>query len=236
MNILTVIAARKGSKGVRDKNIRILGDKPLIVHTIDQVLAWGGYEKFIVSTDSEDIAGIASKYGAEVPFMRPSELATDDCGKIDVLRHALLESEKVYNAEFDALLDLDVTSPLRTVEDISRIVEIFRLERPDCVFSVVEARKNPYFNMVELREDGTAVLSKQLSRETLRRQDSPEVYEMNASMYIYDRGFILDANNRMPYSKKALVYKMDEISRVDIDSELDFKYIEFLIKEGLVRL
>ena len=234
MKILATIAARGGSKGVKNKNIRNLLGKPLIAYTIEQVIQWGKFGKFIVSTDSKEIADIAIRYGAEVPFIRPAELASDTAGKVDVLRHALIESEGYYNIKFDALLDLDATAFIRTTEDIENIVRIFKEKRPDCIFSVVKSHKNPYFNMVEEKEDGTVTVCKQFSNGIYRRQDTPKVYEMNASMYVYDRKFLLDANNKMPYSKKALIYEMGELSSFDIDSEIDFKFVEFLLKEGIL--
>lgn len=236
MKILATIAARGGSKGIRNKNIRQLAGKPLISYTIAQVIKWGKYEKFIVSTDSKEIANIALKYGAEAPFLRPPELATDTSGKMDALRHAFIKSEKHYGIKFDALLDLDATAPIRTIEDIENVVRLFREKKPDCIFSVVRARKNPYFNMVEMQQDGFVTLCKQLPQEVKRRQDAPSVYEMNASIYIYDRNFLLDEENTMPYLKKAMIYEMGELSAVDIDSEIDFRFVEFLIKERIIGL
>ena len=236
MKILATIAARGGSKGVPGKNIRNLAGRPLIVYTIEQILRWGKFEKFIISTDSKEIADIASEYGAEVPFMRPTALAGDTVGKLDALRHALMESEKHYGAKFDALLDLDATAPIRTVNDIDNIVKLFQEKDAECVFSVVKSHKNPYFNMIEKRTDGTAELCKQPSVNILSRQASPAVYDLNASIYVYDRKFLLDANNKTPISKRSFFYEMDQISGVDIDTEVDFKFVEFLIKEGIVKL
>jgi CMP-N,N'-diacetyllegionaminic acid synthase len=137
---------------------------------------------------------------------------------------------------FDALLDLDATSPIRTVEDIENIVRLFNEKKPDCVFSVVLARKNPYFNMVEVGEDGLATLCKRPLHQIRTRQTAPKVYEMNASLYIYDRDFLSGRGNAMPYSKRAMIYEMAESSAIDIDSEMDFRFIEFLLKEGIVKL
>lgn len=233
MKILATIAARGGSKGLKNKNIKDLLGKPLIAYTIEQVNKWGRYDKFIVSTDSKEIANIAIRFGAMVPFMRPVELANDTSGKLDVLRHSLVKSERHYRTRFDVLLDLDATAPIRTIEDIENIVKLFEEANADCVFSVVKARRSPYFNMVEEKEDGTITICKKLTDEIVRRQDAPIVYEMNASMYVYRRDFLLDINNKLPYSGKSMVYKMGELSCVDIDSELDFKFIEFLIREGI---
>ena len=176
MKILATIAARGNSKEARNKNIRNLLGKPLIAYTIQQVIEWGKFERFIVTTDSQDVADTAIRFGAEVPFIRPAELASDTAGKLDVLRHALIESERYYEVEFDALLDLDATAPIRTSQDIENIVRIFKERKPDCVFSVVKARRNPYFNMVEEKEDGAVEVCKQFSKEITRRQGAPRVY------------------------------------------------------------
>lgn len=234
--ILSVICARGGSQGVKNKNLKNLLGKPLIAYTIEQLIKWGKFDRFIVSTDSEEIAKVARDRGAEVPFLRPLELATDTSGKLEVLRHALVESEKYYAKEFDALLDLDATAPIRSVEDIENLVNMLKEKRADCVFSVVRARRNPYFNMVEEQPDGTVKLCKEPPSLVTRRQDAPCVYEMNASMYIYDRKFLLDKSNKMPYAKRAFAYEMKAVSAIDIDSELDFKFIEFLFKEGVINI
>jgi CMP-N-acetylneuraminic acid synthetase len=236
IKILVVVAARAGSKGVKNKNIRDLLGKPLVAYTIEQVIKWGKFHKFIVSTDSPEIARIAQSYGAEVPFLRPPELATDTASKLDTLRHALGEAEKYYNTKFDAVLDLDVTSPIRTINDIDNIVSLFKEKKADCVFSVVKAHRNPYFNMVEKKSDGTVIICKQPPKVIERRQDAPLVYEMNASMYVYDREFLLGALSNTLFTDKTYAYEMSQVSGVDIDREIDFKYIEFLVKEGLVRL
>ena len=236
MTLLAIIAARSGSKSVKNKNIRELSGKPLIAHSIEQATRWGKYDKLIVSTDSQEIAEIASRYGAEVPFIRPAELATDTACKLDVLRHALVSAEEYYEMSFEAVLDVDVTAPVRTVADIENIVQIFQETSPDCVFSVVESRKSPYFNMVECGQSGEVRVCKPLPRCVTRRQDVPVVYAMNTSLYVYKRAFLLDAANKLPYSGKTEIYEMPEITAVDIDSELDFAYIEFLVNTGKVIL
>lgn len=236
MKILATVLARGGSKGIPDKNIRPLAGKPLIAYTVDQMLRWGKFDKFIVSTDSEEIAEVSKALGADVPFRRPAELAGDSSGKLSALRHALTEAEKHYGTRFDAVLDLDVTAPVRTVEDIDNIVKLFVEKKADCVFSVIKARKNPYFNMVEEGSDGTVKVSKVPEEDVTSRQSAPEVYEMNASMYVYDRDFLLDPENNTPYARVAYAYEMSEPDATDIDSERDFKFLEFLIKEGAVKL
>ncbi|MFH1074381.1 MAG: acylneuraminate cytidylyltransferase family protein [Candidatus Firestonebacteria bacterium] len=235
-NLLVTVCARSGSKGVKGKNIRNLCGKPLIAYTIEQVKEWGKFTRLICSTDSKKISEIASKYGAEVPFLRSKRLADDKASKTDALRHALIHAEKFYGIKFDALLDLDVTAPIRTPQDIENIVKLFKAKLPDCVFSVVRAHRNPYFNMVEEKPDGTVKACKKLRGIVLRRQDAPQVFDMNASMYVYKRNFLLNPENKMPYSKKALVYEMPAHTGFDIDSEFDFRLIEALVKKRIVKI
>lgn len=232
MKVLATIAARGGSKGVKGKNIRPLAGKPLIVHTIEQVLAWGGHDRFLVSTDSEEIAAVARQHGAEVPFLRPAEFATDTAGKIEVLRHALIEAERIYSTRFDVLFDLDATSPIRRAGDMDGILERSRATGADCVFSVTKARKNPYFNMVEENPDGTVSLCKPLPGALKRRQDAPRVFDVNASMYVYRRDFLLDRATVTVLSGRAAAYEMDELSAYDIDEELDFRIVEMIMGES----
>jgi len=230
--ILCTICARGGSKGLKDKNIRLLCGKPLIAYTIEQALAWGRAEHVVVSTDSEKIADVARANGAEVPFMRPAELAADTAPKLDTIRHALTESEKKFGQKYDIIVDLDATSPFRKPDDLGRCLEIFLKARPQTLFSVAASAKNPYFNMVEIKKSGYVVLCKKPRVGLVRRQDAPAVFVMNASIYFYRRDYLLDKDNRTPISKRSVVYVMDDYSSYDIDKELDFKFAEFLIKEG----
>ena len=234
--ILLTIAARGGSKGVKNKNIRMLGGKPLIAHTILQAKRWGRAEKIVCSTDSEEIADVARQYGAEVPFMRPAELATDVSGKVSVLRHALKTVELDSGTRYPIIVDLDATAPVRSVSDIEGALQLFLDKKAKTVFSVVPARKNPYFNMVELDAERKAALVKALDSTVKRRQDAPNVYDMNASIYVYDRDYLLNESTRSAISDRSFAFVMGELSAVDIDSELDFQFIEFLVSKGVVRL
>lgn len=232
-NLLITICARGGSKGVKSKNIRKLAGKPLIYYTIKQATEWGRGKHIVVSTDSEEIARIAKEHGAEVPFMRPQELASDTAGKVAAIRHSLISCEEIFGETYEAIMDLDVTSPVRKVEDLEKAFNLFLERKPKTLFSVVNAHRNPYFNMVEEMEDGRVNLCKK--GNFIRRQDAPKVYDMNASIYIYDRNFLLDGNENA-VSDNSIVYIMEDESRMDIDSELDFKFIEFLIKENRISL
>ncbi len=235
MNVLITICARGGSKGVKDKNIRLLAGKPLIAHTINLAKNWTKASKIICSTDSPIIADIAKKYGVEVPFLRPAELATDHAGKLDVIRHALMESEKIYNTTYEVIFDLDVTNPFRSIDDLNHCLNLFREKNPETITSVSLARRNPYFNLVELKEDGFAQLSKYLRKEVLRRQDAPPVYEENSAIKVFSRQFLLDKSRKTNLSsEKVAIYLMNKDFAVDIDTELDFKFIEFLFERGVI--
>lgn len=234
-NLLITICARGGSKGVKGKNIRQLVGKPLIYYTIKQAKEWGKARYIVVSTDSKEIAHIAKDFGVEVPFLRPIELATDTSGKIPAIRHALITSEKIYKENYNIVMDLDVTSPIRKVSDLENAYKLFLEKKPKTLFSVVPAHRNPYFNMVEVDINGKAHVCKS-SKEFIRRQDAPQVYDANASIYLYNRDYLLDENNKIVISDNSIIYSMDPICRTDIDSEIDFKYIEFLVKENIITL
>jgi len=234
--ILLTIAARGGSKGVKNKNLKNLCGLPLIAHTIIQAKKWGKADKIVCSTDSREIAKVALKYGAEVPFMRPPALATDTAGKFEVIRHCLKTVEEMTAKFYPIVIDLDATSPVRKITDIDGALRLFTKNRPKSVFSVVACRRNPYFNMVEVNAKGYAYLVKPLKSAVKRRQDAPKVYDLNASIYVYERKFILDKKSTSVLSDKSLIYIMNEYSAFDIDSESDFEFIEFLVEKGAVRL
>lgn len=231
-SILCVICARSGSKGIKNKNILPLNGKPLISHTIQQALKWGKAERVIVSTDAEKIARIARRYGAETPFLRPEELAKDNTPKVSCIRHALFAAERIFKKRFDIIVDLDVTSPLRKIKDLDNCLGLFLKDKPDTLFSVVKAHRNPYFNMVEKKKDGFVELCKKRGRVT-RRQAAPEVYNMNASIYFYSRKFLVNSRNFTPFSRRTSVYVMDELSGYDIDRKMDLEFVKFLLKEGI---
>lgn len=226
--VLCTICARGGSKGVRNKNIKPINGKPLIVYTIEQAINTGLFEHIVVSTDSDEIAEIATLYGAEVFFKRSAEMASDTAGKLDVIKDAFMRSEGHYQEQFDYLIDLDATSPLREESDI---IEAFALlqEKSHCnLITAMPSRRSPYFNLVELL-NGKVTLSKEAGRSIVRRQDSPKTYDMNASIYIWDRKTIL--SEKTLFLDNTGLYVMPEQRSIDIDSELDYKIVELIMKE-----
>jgi CMP-N-acetylneuraminic acid synthetase len=229
MKVLGTICARGGSKGVKNKNIKLLAGKPLVAYTVEYLKNWGKANSIICSTDSEEIAEIAKKYGAEVPFIRPKELASDHASKLDVLKHAVKFCEKKKNIKYDTIVDLDPTAPLRKKKYLEEAIDKFEKNDVNNLYSVTKARKNPYFNMVEVNEKGYAHICKKSN--VVRRQDAKEVFEMNASIYIYNRDFLMKTITL--HSDKTIIYEMPEIASVDIDKELDFMFVEFLLEKGV---
>lgn len=235
-NILVTICARGGSKGVPGKNVRLLNGKPLIAYTLEQVKNWNRPKDIIISTDSEQIADVACSLGFEVPFLRPEELAQDDTPKMPVIRHAHLQAENIYHKKYDVIVDLDVTAPLREPEDLENCYQKFCRTKSLTLFSVVEARRNPYFNMIEISEEGYARLCKSLPHGVHTRQTAPKVFDMNASIYFYDRNYLMDETMTSPISSKSTVYEMSPESAYDVDREIDFRFLEFLLRERQVRV
>ena len=160
--VLCTICARGGSKGVKNKNIKEINGKPLIAYTVEQAIKSKLFEHIVISTDSDDIANIAKKYGAEVFFKRSAEMASDTAGKLDVIRDAFVRSEEYYKKEYDYLVDLDATAPLRNVEDIVDSFKQFIENNNDNLITAMPGRRSPYFNLVEQNKEGKVYLSKTL--------------------------------------------------------------------------
>lgn len=230
MSVLCTICARGGSRGVPNKNIRELLGKPLIAYTIEQALDSNLINRTVVSTDSEQIAALARKYGAELPFKRPSSLAEDNSPKLPVIKHAVNYYIKELNYKPDYVIDLDPTSPLRVNEDIEKCLNLI-MNDPDCdsLITGYRSNKNPYFNMVQLTPEGFAYLSKKPENQVTRRQDAPVVYAMNASIYVWKTDILL--NQDQIISGRVKFFEMPEERSIDIDSETDFRVVEFFLKE-----
>ena len=229
-NVLCTICARGGSKGVKNKNIKTINGKPLIAYTIEQAIASKLFEHVVISTDSDAIANIAKEYGAEVFFKRSEEMASDTAGKLDVIKDAFIRSEKHYKKQYDYLIDLDATAPLRNIQDIQDSFKQFLLNNNDNLITAMPGRRSPYFNLVEVNTNGKVNLSKKLDSSILRRQDAPKSYDMNASIYIWKRDVILNENSI--FLENTGLYVMPEERSIDIDTELDYKFVEFLMKES----
>ena len=226
MRPLYLIPARGGSKGVPGKNIRPLGGRPLIEHSISHALYASGGGDVVVSTDSREIARIAEKAGAKVPFIRPAELATDKAGSREVMLHAVdaLSSHK----DYDTVVLLQPTSPFRNPEDIVKALNLFNEKHPDMVVSVKPAATNPYYNAFECRADGTLMISKG-NGDITRRQDAPQVWEFDGAIYVISVDSLRRYTSlaRMP---KVVPLVSSSRHNIDIDSIEDFLVAEQLMK------
>ena len=193
----------------------------------------GLFEHIVISTDSDAIAEAATRHGGEVFFRRPDELASDTAAKLPVIRHAFQESERHYGTTFPALMDLDATSPLRSVEDILGAWDAFVKGSFDNLVTAMPSRRSPYFNLVETDDSGRVHLSKTLAKPVVRRQDAPRCYDMNASIYIWSRDAILRGDRVI--AENTGLYVMPEERSIDVDSELDFLFVEFLLSQRAAR-
>lgn len=227
MKRLCTICARGGSKGVRGKNLMKLAGKPLVVHSIEQAFVSGLFDTVAVSSDSAEILEIAGSCGNVHLVRRPSELATDHAPKVPAIRHCALEVEQVTGEKYDTIVDLDATSPLRDIRDLAEAIKL--LEESGCsnVITGTPARRSPYFNLVELNRDGFVNLSKPLPISVARRQDSPPCFDMNASIYVWQRAVLMEKDT--VFNQDTRLFVMPEERSVDIDSELDLQIVEYLL-------
>lgn len=234
MKNLITICARAGSKGVIKKNIRELNGKALIAYTIEIAKKFQAEfnADIALSTDSEEIKSVAKEFGLESDYLRPEFLGGDKVGKLDVIEHLLSFEEERNSTTYQCILDLDVTSPLRTVEDLKEAFS--RIQKDDSIlnlFSVNEAKKNPYFNMVEDRGDGKCKLVKE-GETFLSRQETPKVFDLNASFYFYRRTFFSEKNRKV-INPNSSYYLMEHLC-FDIDEEIDFSFMEYILKNKLL--
>jgi N-acylneuraminate cytidylyltransferase len=226
MKSLIVIPARGGSKGLPGKNIKKLAGKPLICYSIDIARQVADDEDICVSTDSAEIIEVVENYGLKVPFVRPAELSTDDATTNDVLRHAL-QFYKNNGKEYENIILLQPTSPLRTKEDIVNAIKLYRVDI-DMVASVKETSSNPYYVLFEENTEG--FLEKTKKGNFTKRQDCPTVWELNGAIYIINPESLINKQQL----DKIVKFEMDELHSVDIDTALDFAWAEFLLEKGFV--
>lgn len=229
MKRLCTVCARGGSKGVPNKNIRPLMGRPLIAHTIRQARASGLFDAIAVSSDSEAILDAAREAGADFAIRRPDALATDAAAKLPVIRHCAAEAERLSGTMFDIVVDLDATSPLRTPDDIRHATAIGEEDGVSNVITAMPSRRSPYFNLVELQNDGRVALAKKLESPVERRQDAPKTFDMNASIYVWKRN-VLFGNDGL-FLDGTRLYVMPEERSIDIDSEIDFEIVALLAKK-----
>jgi N-acylneuraminate cytidylyltransferase/CMP-N,N'-diacetyllegionaminic acid synthase len=227
--IVGAVCARGGSRGVPGKALREVAGTTLLARAIDCALACPALERVVVSTDDPEIAHAARERGAEVPFLRPAELATDEAPKWQVFRHLAGALEAAGGGAVEVLADLDVGAPLRTAEDVAGAVAALG-ERPDLdlVVTAYPADRNPYFNQVELAPDGAARLSKHPPRPIHNRQQAPAVYSLSPAVFAIRR----DALGRHEHWSRARfgIYPLPRERAWDVDEEIDLEFVDWLLR------
>lgn len=227
MSRLCTICARGGSKGVPNKNLRLVGGSPLILHSIRHAIECRLFDTVAVSSDSAEILELARREGVDLCIERPAHLATDTASKLDAIQHAVQASEAARGTTFDILADLCPTAPLRLISDVIACVAAVETDGAQNIFSVTPAHRSPYFNLVELGADGRVRLSKAPVTALVRRQDSPACYDMNASIYVWRRAPFIDK----PYlfAETTAIHVMPRERSFDIDTPLDLDIVEMLM-------
>lgn len=225
MNCLAIIPARSGSKGLKDKNIKLLNGKPLIAYSIEAAINSKVFDKIVVSTDSQTYAEIAKAYGAEVPFLRPPHLSGDVAATNDVIID-LLESMKKQGKVFEYFMILQPTSPLRTSEDIKNAMQLMKEKAANAVVSLCEVDHSPLYTgqvREDLRIDGFIK-----SDISYRRQELPKYYRLNGAIYSAKVNYFLEYGDL--YTKECYAYIMDKRNSIDIDEVNDFYIVEKIIE------
>lgn len=229
MSTVAFIFARGGSKGLPGKNIRMLGDKPLIAWSILQAKGVKRIDRVLVSTDSAEIAAIAREYGAEVPFIRPSELATDSSPEWLSWQHGLDYFKEHEGALPEVMLSIPTTSPLRSSSDIENCLDLYLKGGADIVISTTDAHRNPHFNMVISNTDGTVKLVCANESPVNQRQSAPTVYDVTTVCYVANPNFVL--NNSSMFQGRVKAVNIPSERAIDIDSLLDFQIAEYLMNK-----
>ena len=229
LGITAFIFARGGSKGLPNKNLMLLGGKPLIAWAIESALKVNIIEKVMVSTDSVEIAAVAKAYGADIPFMRPSNLATDESPEWKSWQHALnfVQCRTGYLPE--TFISVPTTSPLRNTEDINNCLNLYFEQKCDAVVTITESRRNPYFNMVSRSNDGSLKVVNQSASKIVRRQDAPITFDMATVCYVVNPNFIMNSNSL--FEGKVLGVTIPYERAIDIDSLIDFEICELLLNK-----
>lgn len=230
-NLTAFIFARGGSKGLPGKNIKLLAGKPLIGWAILAALGVPEIARVVVSTDDKDIAEVARDCGAEVPFLRPAALASDTASEWDAWRHALETLRNTEGTLPDPFISVPATSPLRLPEDIAACLARYHEGGADLVLAVTEAHRNPWFNMVTMRDDGTVVPVNNPDGTVTRRQDAPEVHDVTTVAYVADPRFVLAHRGVFSGQVKAVQVPIERA--IDIDTPYDFAIAEFLMNKRL---
>ena len=224
--VLCTICVRKGSKGLKNKNIKKINNTPLFLITLKQALKSKIFDKIVVNSDSKIIKKICGNYN--VYFIdRKKNLTQDYISKIKVIRDSLIETEKKFDYLFDTIIDLDATSPLREISDIIKSYRYFNKSNYNNLVTGSEAKKNPYFNQIKINKKSINIVCKN-KKNIVSRQQAPKIYDLNASIYVWKRNSLLNAKKLI--DKKTGFFKMKIEKSLDIDSSLDFKIVKYILE------
>lgn len=226
MKNIAIIPARSGSKGLKNKNIKLLNGKPLLAYTVEAALQSGLFDCVHVSTDSEQYADIAREFGADVPFLREAELASDTSNTWDALRFVIKEYEEL-GQEFDTVCLLQPTSPLRDATDIKNAYQIFEKKKAESVISVCETEHSPLLCNT-LKESGSMKGFIDM-KKVGRRQELSTYYRLNGAIYIQMVDLLMQRG--VLYGDRSYAYVMEKEHSVDIDDEMDFMFAEVMIRK-----
>ena len=223
--MLTLICARGNSKGIKNKNIRLFNQKPLIFYTIQQAFKSKYIKEVFVSTDSKKIAKISKNLGAKIKFIRSKKLSLDNTPEIEVWKDAIKRLQKINKVDYSHLCVLPITSPLRNVNDINKTIKIYRNKKVDGVMCVTKSSKNPYFNMIKKKKKFVVPFFKN-KKKIFTRQKAPGIFDVTTVAYVYSTQFILKTNHVL---NGKIAYNIIPKERsIDIDDIIDFKFAEFL--------
>ncbi|CAN1593609.1 NeuA CMP-N-acetylneuraminic acid synthetase [Candidatus Pelagibacterales bacterium] len=228
--ILCTICMRKGSKGVKNKNLLKINNQYLMKYTIRQAINSKVFDKIVISSNSEKILNISKRFKPDLLIKRSEKLSNDTAGKISVIQDAVTKSEKNFNYKFDYVCDLDVTAPLRRINDIKKAYKQFLKKNLDMITSACIGRRNPFFNMVKLKNYRIFYASSLKNRNFLRRQDAPRVFDLNASIYFWKRDQLMKLKNKT-FCKKSSLYIMPFERSIDIDTPSDLKIVKLLMQK-----
>ncbi len=225
--IICLICARSGSKGIKNKNIKVLNGKPLIQWTFDVAKKIKEFNKIILSSDSKKIINLAKKNKIDVPFLRPKNLAKDNSKELNVWKHALKYLKKI-NQFPDILVVLPPTSPLRKSHHILFAIKKFLKEKPDALITVKDPENNPYFNMIEIKKNNFVKIVNDKVRY-FTRQDAPKVYSMSTICFVLKPEFVLNCRNIFDGKVSAAIFERKY--SIDIDDKHDFDLAKFLLNK-----
>ena len=229
MKVLHIIPARGGSKNIPNKNIKKLHGKRLIYYSIDAAREVASDKDICVSTDSDKIKSIVEDYGLSVPFIRPKEISDDKAPTSEVIKHAY-DFYLNHGIRYDVISILQPTSPFRKGSHIKEAMQLYD-DEIDMVVGVFKTKSNPYFVLYEENDQG--FLEKSKKGHFTRRQDCPQVYQINGAIYLLNCKSI--DNFLIGDIKKIKAYLMDDIFSIDIDKRLDWEFAEFILKKGLIK-